>query len=81
MKQDDFDHRPDPELGAALRAALDAPGDQRAFVAAVMARYDEALERTSIPIWEVLASWSCGRGGAVDRRAARPRRVDAGADN
>jgi len=69
MKQDNFDHRPDPELGAALRAALDAPGDQRAFVAAVMARYDEALERTRIPIWEVLASWS-RRGVALAAAAA-----------
>jgi hypothetical protein len=54
-----FDHRPDPELGAALRAALEPPQDDQArFVARVMARYDDALERTTVPTWEVLASWS-----------------------
>src|ERR1700694_1249377 len=54
-----FDHRPDPELGAALRAALDTPKDDQAlFVARVMARYDAALERAAVPTWEVLASWS-----------------------
>lgn len=53
-----FDHRPDPELGAALRAALDSADDDRAFVARVMARYDAALERASMPAWEVLAAWS-----------------------
>lgn len=52
-----FDHRPDPELGAALRAALDPPGDQSAFVARVMAQYDNALDRASIPMLEILASW------------------------
>lgn len=51
-----FDHRPDPELGNALRAALQ-PGDQSAFVARVMANYDRALERATVPTWEVLASW------------------------
>lgn len=52
-----FDHRPDPELGAALRAALEAHGDQQAFVARVMAQYDGALDRATIPTLEVLASW------------------------
>lgn len=54
-----FDHRPDPELGAALRAALDphGAGDQSAFVARVMAQYDSALDRAPIPMLEVLASW------------------------
>lgn len=52
-----FDHRPDPELGAALRAALAPKDDQAAFVARVMARYDEALEQSTIPTLEVLASW------------------------
>jgi hypothetical protein len=51
-----FDHRPDPELGDALRAAL-APRDQSAFVARVMANYDRALEQARVPTWEVLASW------------------------
>lgn len=52
-----FDHRPDPELGNALRAALEAPGDQSTFVARVMANYDRALEQSTAPTWEVLASW------------------------
>jgi len=52
-----FDHRPDPELGAALRAALDAKGDQSAFVARVMSQYDQALNRASIPTLDILASW------------------------
>lgn len=52
-----FDHRPDPELGAALRAALDPRSDQSAFVARVMAQYDHALNRASIPMLEILASW------------------------
>ena len=51
-----FDHRPDPELGAALRAALET-GDQSAFVARVMAQYESALERGTIPTLDVLASW------------------------
>lgn len=54
-----FDHRPDPELGAALRRALDPPrDDQAAFVARVMTRYDEALKMGTVPTWEVLAAWS-----------------------
>lgn len=59
-ERDAFDHRPDPVLGSALREALDPPqgNDQRAFVARVMARYDETLERATVPTWEVLASWS-----------------------
>jgi len=52
-----FDHRPDPELGAALRAALEPQSDQSAFVARVLAQYDNALNRASIPTLEVLASW------------------------
>jgi hypothetical protein len=53
-----FDHRPDPELGAALRRALDPPrDDQAAFVARVMARYDGALAAATVPTWEVLAAW------------------------
>jgi hypothetical protein len=64
-----FDHRPDPELGAALRAALEpSKDDQAAFVARVMARYDDALERATVPTWEVLASWS--RRGIVAAAAA-----------
>ncbi|SRR5258705_2556973 len=65
-----FDHRPDPELGAALRRALDRPrDDQAAFVAGVMARYDEALAAATVPTWEVLAAWS-RRGIALAAAAA-----------
>jgi hypothetical protein len=54
-----FDHRPDPELGGALRRALDPPrNDQAAFVARVMARYDGALAAATVPTWEVLAGWA-----------------------
>ncbi len=65
-----FDHRPDPELGAALRRALDpARNDQAAFVARVMARYDGALAAGTVPTWEVLAAWS-RRGLAAAAAAA-----------
>lgn len=52
-----FDHRPDPELGAAVRDALAPHGDPAAFVARVMSQYDHALDRASIPMLEILASW------------------------
>ncbi len=52
-----FDHRPDPELGGALRAALEPTADHAAFVARVMEQYERALERGTIPTFEVLASW------------------------
>ena len=48
-----FGHRPDPMLGAALRAALD-PGDQTAFVARVVAGFDAARA----PSWQILAAWA-----------------------
>lgn len=48
-----FDHRPDPVLGSALRAAL-APGDEPAFIARVLARFDGR----PIAYWDVLASWA-----------------------
>jgi hypothetical protein len=65
-----FDHRPDPELGAALRRALDPPrDDQEAFVARVLARYDSTLAAATVPTWEVLAAWS-RRGIAVAAAAA-----------
>jgi hypothetical protein len=65
-----FDHRPDPELGAALRRALDPPrDDQAAFVARVMARYDGALAAGAAPTWQVLAAWG-RRGIAVAAAAA-----------
>jgi len=52
-----FDHRPDPELGAALRAAVAPSDDHAAFVTRVMAQYDSALERSSVAMFDVLASW------------------------
>lgn len=48
-----FEHRPDPELGALLRAALE-PEDQAAFVARVLA----AVERRDTPTVDVLARWA-----------------------
>lgn len=51
-----FDHRPDPQLGDELRAALE-PENHAAFVARVMANYDRALDQATVPTWEVLASW------------------------
>ena len=51
-----FFHGPDPELGAALRRALE-PGDQTEFVARVRAALGTARPRT----WDVLEQWA-GRG-------------------
>src|SRR5713226_10275550 len=51
------DFRPDPELGATLRSALEPKDDHAAFVARVKARYDQALARATIPTLDVLASW------------------------
>lgn len=48
-----FDHRPDPMLGDALRAAL-APRGQAEFVARVMA----AAQRPADPLMDVLARWA-----------------------
>jgi hypothetical protein len=63
-----FDHRPDPELGAALRAALDGE-DQAAFVARVLARAEHGpLPRADAPTWDVLAGWA--RLGIVAAAAA-----------
>ena len=47
----------DLELRAALKAALEPPGDHAVFVARVMAQYERALDRTTIPTLDVLASW------------------------
>jgi hypothetical protein len=52
-----FDHHPDPELAAALRAALEPKDDHRAFVTRVMRQYEQTLDRTTIPTLDVLASW------------------------
>ena len=48
-----FDHRPDPMLGDALRAAL-APRGRADFVARVLA----AADRPADPLVDVLARWS-----------------------
>src|SRR5437016_4101933 len=56
-----FDHRPDAALGAALRRAL-APGDDAAFVARVLARFEQARG----PTWHgVLARWARAGVGAA----------------
>ena len=53
-----FDHRPDAELGAALRQALEPrAGTEAAFVAGVMARY-EAAQASGAPTWDALAAWA-----------------------
>ncbi|MGH7569587.1 MAG: hypothetical protein ACREL9_11605 [Gemmatimonadales bacterium] len=49
-----FDHRPDPVLGAALRAALHPAAEQRVFVTGVLDGFDAARA----PFWEVLAAWA-----------------------
>jgi hypothetical protein len=51
MNEPGFDHRPDPELGAALREALSLPDDE-GFARRVMAAAGAA------PVfWEVLGAW------------------------
>ena len=67
-EQPSFDHRPDPELGAALRAALEPKDDHSAFVARVLAQYDNAFDRSSVAMFDVLASWF--RPGLVAAAAA-----------
>jgi hypothetical protein len=49
-----FFHGPDPELGAALRRALEPQVDETAFVARVRAAAAAVRPRT----WDVLAQWS-----------------------
>jgi hypothetical protein len=61
-----FDSRPDPVLGAALRAALE-PGDEAGFVARIAARFDTV--RAVTPAWDLLARWA-GRGIAAALVAA-----------
>lgn len=58
-EQQPSDFRPDPELAAVLRSALEPSTDQATFVARVMAQYDRAIERATVPIptFDVLASW------------------------
>ena len=57
MKEMPSEFQPDPELAAALRSALEPKGDYAAFVARVMAQYDQALDRATVPTLDVLASW------------------------
>ncbi len=54
-----FDHRPDPELGDALRAAL-ASADDPSFVRRVVAAAADADLPRSGPgrSWEVLTEWA-----------------------
>lgn len=58
-EQQPSDFRPDPELAAALRSALEPSTDLATFVARVMAQYDRAIERATVPVptFDVLASW------------------------
>src|SRR6266550_1205087 len=46
--------RPD---AVAVQSELEPRGDQAAFVARVMAQYDHALDRGTVPTLDVLASW------------------------
>jgi len=63
-----FDHRADPELGAALRAALE-PGDPAPFVARVLAQARLArARRHEVPTWDILARWA--RAGITAAAAA-----------
>jgi hypothetical protein len=55
--QEPSDFRPDPELAAALRSALEPKVDHAAFAARVIAQYDGALEHATVPAFDVLASW------------------------
>jgi len=66
-----FDHRPDPQLGSALRQALEPPGGtEAAFVARVVAGYDAALADQTVPTWQVLAAWAGPRIAAAVAAAA-----------
>lgn len=54
-----FDHRPDPELGAALRDALTASDDE-AFTARVLAAA-EGVYGQGLPVqewWDVVTAWA-----------------------
>ena len=64
----DFDHRPDPVLGAALREVLSAP-DDAAFARRVMERVPETIVYETW--WEVLGEWARpGMAAAVTILAA-----------
>lgn len=51
MSESGFDHRPDPELGTALREALTLP-DNAAFARRVV-----AAAGTATAWWDVLGAW------------------------
>lgn len=51
----EFDHRPDPEIGSLLRGHLDAP-DDAAFLTRFRSRL--AAEFVAENPWEVLSRWS-----------------------
>jgi hypothetical protein len=57
-----FDHRPDSELGAALREALASDGEA-AFVARVVDLATRMGLGSARPTWWVLESWA--RGGLI----------------
>jgi hypothetical protein len=52
-----FDHRPDAELGDALRAALSA-GDDGQFARRVVAAAETELGTDADPLWRLLGSWA-----------------------
>ena len=52
-----FDHRPDPELGATLRAALETTDDE-AFAQRVIEAADPYLGSRRSEWWEVLVRWA-----------------------
>jgi len=59
MRVSPFDHRPDRELGKALRAVLSG-ADEEAFVQRVLERVAEMRENGSprLAWWEVLDTWA-----------------------
>ncbi len=65
MTESAFSHGPDPELGAALRRALDA-GDDARFVARVRTALADVAARPRT--WDVLDAWA--RRGLVAAAAA-----------
>lgn len=58
MRNSPFDHRPLRDVGTALRELLEA-GDNRAFVARVMAKVRALdMQRLRGDWWEVLGTWA-----------------------
>lgn len=52
-----FDHRPDAELGEALREAL-TQRDEALFVRRVLAARDAMFGEVDLPWWSVLTAWA-----------------------